>query len=145
MRATSDLLDQLLSSCGLVLLEVRVHDGMGMLQSRSWLLSPSWALTIVCASQQPLFGGKSVLRCLGVCLSCKIGIPFSCCPQPLDRLGSGSRQNAWPRALPAMVLGGTFRRAFPRDLFPFQVPEICFHRTVQGATHWAERQECLAS
>ena len=41
----------------------------------------SLAPTIVCALQQPLFGGKSVFRCFDVCFTFEIGIPFSCGPQ----------------------------------------------------------------
>ena len=159
---------------------------------------PSWAPTIVCALQQPLFGSMSVLRCLDVCLPFEIGIPFFCGPTMIWSVGLrkstcvfagtspamniigfasliscttgwcpssrgtfptsivpvtvviplGGLLNAWPCALPAMVLGGTSADPVPLETFSrFRVARMAFHRTGRRCQRmfWADWQERLAS
>ena len=67
---------------------------------------PSWAPTIVCALQQPLFGSKSVLRCLDVCLSLEIGIPFSCGPTMIWSVGLRKSTCVFAGTSPAMNIIG---------------------------------------
>ena len=67
---------------------------------------PSWAPTIVCALQQPLFGSKSVFRCLDVCLPFEIGIPFSCGPTMIWSVGLRKSTCVFAGTSPAMNIIG---------------------------------------